>query len=605
MGQAYDSQLMKRLLTYVKPYWKLFAITLSLAFLITVVELAIPFLTKTVIDQYLSTNLPFDEAFAGITFIAMIYLGLLIARLLFSFVQIYVLQLTGQKVMFDMRTEIFGRLMKLPTKFFDFNPVGRLVTRATNDVAAINEMFSAVLVYLVKDVMLISGIVVVMLVVNWKLALLIFVTFPLMIFVTYEFRKRVRDAYRDVRIKLAKLNAYLAENISGMRITQIFVQENRSHRNFDEINNEEFQAQLRHIRIFAVFQPIIHQMSAFAIAIIIWIGGGDVINSVFDVGMIVLFLLYESMLFQPIRDIAEKYNILQASMASSERIFQLLDEDEERYEGSTLPVVKGRIEFRNVWFSYVAEPTRDEDWVLRGVSFIAEPGDRVAIVGPTGSGKTTIISLMLRLYEIQKGQILFDGIDINELQLKSLRSQMAVVLQDVFLFSGDIMDNIRLQEEEIPRDKAIDAARFVQAEHFISELSDQYETEVKERGATLSVGQRQLLAFARAVAFDPKVLILDEATANIDSQTEALIQDSIHKILEGRTSIVIAHRLSTIRDSDQIIVLQKGQICEQGTHDELFAEDGLYHALYTLQFAETGHSIREQVEHAPIDTGED
>jgi len=605
MGKAYDSKLMRRLIQYIKPYWKLFVLTLTLAFVITGLELALPLITKTVIDEYLSVSLPFEEAFAGILYLATVYLVILLVRLVVSFVQIYVLNLTGQRVMFDMRTEIFGRLMKLPTKFFDFNPVGRLVTRATNDVAAINEMFSAVLVNLVKDVMLIVGIVGVMLIVNWKLALLIMITFPIMIYVTYEFRKRIRDAYREVRRKLAKLNAYLAENISGMRIIQLFVQEARSHRNFSVINLEEFAAQIRHVKLFAFFQPTIHQMSALAIALIIYFGGGEVVRGSYDIGMIYLFLAYESMLFQPIRDLAEKYNILQGAMASSERIFELLDENEERYEGEALPTPTGKIEFRDVWFSYQETPEKDRDWVLRGISFTANPGDRIAIVGPTGSGKTTIISLLLRLYEIQKGQILFDGVDINELGLESLRSQMAVVLQDVFLFSGDIMDNIRLQDEEIPADRAIDAARFVQADEFINELSDDYQTEVKERGSTLSVGQRQLLSFARAVAFDPKVLILDEATANIDSKTEHLIQDSIQRILKGRTSIVIAHRLSTIRDSDQILVLKKGVICEQGNHDELFAQKGLYHALYTLQFGETGHSIREQVEHAPIERGED
>jgi ATP-binding cassette subfamily B protein len=605
LGKAFDAGLMSRLLQYIRPYKWLFVITVILSALITVVELALPYLTAVMIDNYLKASIPMDEAIQGITQLALFFMILLVFRLLFSFVQVYVLQYTGQKIMYDMRTEIFARLMRLPAKFFDRNPVGRLVTRATNDVSAINEMYSAVLVNLFKDVFLIVGVLIVMFLINWRLALFVLILFPLLFWITFEFRRRVRDAYREVRRKLAKLNAYLAENISGMRITHLFVQEERSFHRFSEINREEYEANMRQINIFAVFQPLIHQMSAIATAVILWYGGLNILSGIFTLGMLVQFLNYVDMLFQPIRDIAEKYNILQGAMASSERIFILLDETEERYEGKKLETGLGRIEFRNVWFSYQAEQKKDSDWVLRGVSFSAEPGERVAIVGPTGSGKTTIISLLLRLYEIQKGQILFDGVDIKELDLQALRSKMAVVLQDVFLFSGDIMGNIRLESELISSEKAVNAAHFVQADPFIQELPKQYTTEVKERGATLSVGQRQLLAFARAIAFDPKVLILDEATANIDSKTESLIQESIERILKGRTSIVIAHRLSTIRDSNTIIVLRKGRIIEQGNHEELFARRGLYHALYTLQFGETGISTREQAERAPIEVGED
>ncbi|MBI1729995.1 ABC transporter ATP-binding protein [Candidatus Acetothermia bacterium] len=605
LGKAFDAGLMGRLLQYIRPYKWLFVITVVLSALITVVELALPYLTAVMIDNYLKASIPKDEAVQGITQLALFFMILLVFRLLFSFVQVYVLQYTGQKIMYDMRTEIFARLMRLPAKFFDRNPVGRLVTRATNDVGAINEMYSAVLVNLFKDVFLIAGVLIVMFLINWRLALFVLILFPLLFWITFEFRRRVRDAYREVRRKLAKLNAYLAENISGMRITHLFVQEKPSFYRFSEINREEYEANMRQINIFAVFQPLIHQMSAIATAVILWYGGLNILSGIFTLGMLVQFLNYVDMLFQPIRDIAEKYNILQGAMASSERIFMLLDESEERYDGKTLQTGLGRIEFRNVWFSYQAEQKKDSDWVLRGVSFLAEPGERVAIVGPTGSGKTTIISLLLRLYEIQKGQILFDGVDIKEMDLQSLRSKMAVVLQDVFLFSGDIMGNIRLQADSISSEKAMSAARFVQADPFIQELPNEYSTEVKERGATLSVGQRQLLAFARAIAFDPKVLVLDEATANIDSKTESLIQESIERILKGRTSIVIAHRLSTIRDSNQIIVLQKGRIIEQGNHEELFARRGLYHALYTLQFGETGISTRDQAERAPVEVGED
>ena len=599
LGKAYDAQLMRRLLRYVRPYRGLFALAIALSFVVTVLELVIPYITKTAIDGYIvpATRgaLPFERAFQGVLTLALVFTGVLLARLLTAFGQTYLLQYTGQRVMYDMRTQIFAHLMRLPVRFFDKSPVGRLVTRATNDVAAINEMYSAVLVSAFKDVFLIVGIFAIMLGLNWKLALLILLLMPLLSWVTFEFRKRAREAFREVRRKLAKLNAYLAESISGMRIIQLFVRERRSFEEFQKINTEEYEAHLRQIMVFATFQPLIYIINALGASLILWYGGSGVLQGIFTLGSLVAFLSYVDMLFQPIRDLSEKYNILQSAMASSERIFMLLDEPEERYEGRTLASIKGKIEFRDVWFSYQPEPQDEADWILKGVSFTVEPGERVAIVGPTGSGKTTIISLLLRLYEIQQGQILLDGVDIRELDLKFLRSQMAVVLQDVFLFSGDILGNIRLQSEKIPRERAIEAARFVQADEFIKELPQGYETEVKERGATLSVGQRQLLAFARAVAFEPKILILDEATANIDSKTEHLIQRSIDKIMEGRTAIVIAHRLSTIRHCDKILVLHKGRLVEQGTHEELLARKGLYYALYTLQFGETGRSTLAQL----------
>jgi ATP-binding cassette subfamily B multidrug efflux pump len=603
LGKAYDADLMRRLMRYVKPYRGLFVIAVVLSLLLTGSELVLPYLTKIVIDRYMVSPEPWEQVMAGVGQFALFFLGVLLARLLFSFIQVYVLQFTGQKIMYDMRTEIFSHLLRLPARFFDTNPVGRLVTRATNDVAAINEMYSAVLVNLFRDAFLIVGVFAIMFQLNWRLAGLILVLTPLLVWITFEFRRRAREAYREVRRKLAKLNAYLAESISGMRIIQLFVRERGSFDGFAEINREEYEANMRQITIFAVFQPLIGLLRAVAIGLILWYGGFGVVGSDFTLGSLVAFLSYIEMLFQPISDLAEKYNILQGAMASSERIFLLLDEPEERYEGQPLVNVQGQVEFRDVWFAYTPQPKAESDWILKGVSFTVEPGQRVAIVGPTGSGKTTIISLLLRLYEIQKGHITLDGLDIRELSLEALRSQMAVVLQDVFLFSGDVLGNIRLQDESITRDQAIAAAQFVQAHEFIKELPNAYDAEVKERGATLSVGQRQLLAFARAIAFSPKILILDEATANIDSQTESLIQSSIAKILEGRTSIVIAHRLSTVRNSDKIIVLNKGRIVEQGNHEALLAEKGLYHALYTLQFEETGprtndphHLAREPLE---------
>ncbi|MCI2430374.1 ABC transporter ATP-binding protein/permease [Candidatus Acetothermia bacterium] len=682
LGAAYDSALMRRLLTYVRPYRKLFALCLVLILFITAFELAMPYITKIAIDRFILlphgiVRLPDADPLAqnvldrhrplylegdqylidvtaldqitrteletkrwldreryalveerdpklyeivqrnlalfkqrgaawlisqtnlrklsltdllalrapqieGLHLLAILFVAILLLRLLVSFAQVYILQLSGQRIMKDMRMQIFEHLMRLPTKFFDKNPVGRLVTRASNDVSAINEMYASVLVYLFKDIFLVIGIFGIMLQLNWRLGLLMLVLAPLIAYATWEFRKRARDAYRDFRRKLAKLNAYLQESLSGMRIIQIFAQERRSYETFHSINQEEYEANMRQLMIFAVFQPIIHLMSALAVGLVIWYGGWGVIDGGLTLGALVAFLSYVEMLFAPIRDLAEKYNILQGAMASAERIFLLLDEKpEDRGRGRALSDFRGAVEFRNVWFAY-----QNEDWVLRGLSFRIEPGERVAIVGPTGSGKTTIIGLLARLYDIQKGQILLDGTDIRELDLQFLRSQMAVVLQDVFLFSGDILGNIRLQSDGISRERAIEAAKFVQADRFIERLSNGYDAEVQERGATLSVGQRQLLAFARAVAFDPKILILDEATANIDSQTESLIQESLEKILRGRTSVTIAHRLSTIRESDKILVLHKGQLIEQGTHQELLERKGLYHALYTLQFAE-------------------
>jgi len=404
--------------------------------------------------------------------------------------------------------------------------------------------------------------------------------FPLIVLAAWQFRNRVRAAYREVRKQIARLNAYLQESISGMRIVQLFVQELKANERFSEINEAKYVAQMRQMITFAVFRPLMSFLSSFAIALVIWYGGFNVLRGSLSLGALTAFIQYARMLFEPILNLSEGYNVLQAAMASSERIFRLLDEPEEDAGGGrALASARGRIEFQDVWFAY-----NEEEWVLKGVSFVAEPGKHVAIVGPTGSGKTTIIRILLRMYPIQRGRILLDGVPIEELDLAYLRSRMAVVLQDVFLFSGDIMDNIKLRSD-IPEEKAIESARFVSAD-FVEALPDGYHTEVKERGVTLSVGERQLLSFARAIAFDPTVLVLDEATASIDSHTEALIQRSLRKIMDGRTSIVIAHRLSTIREADRIIVLHKGELVESGTHHELLAQDGLYAALHSLQFAE-------------------
>jgi ATP-binding cassette subfamily B multidrug efflux pump len=481
-----------------------------------------------------------------------------------------------------MRREMFGHVLRLPLRYFDRTPVGRLVTRVTNDVAAINEMFTSMLVNLFRDVFIVIGILIVMFGLEWRLALVILALFPFIVLAAWKFRNRVRVAYREVRKQIARLNAYLQESISGMRIIQVFVQELKANDRFAEINKSKYAADMRRLLTFAVFRPLMSFLSSFAVALVVWYGGLNVLRGSLSLGALTAFIQYVRMLFEPILGLSEGYNVLQGAMASAERIFRLLDEEEEdRGGGRALDDLEGRIEFKDVWFAY-----NEEDWVLKGVSFSAAPGERVAIVGPTGSGKTTIIRILLRMYPIQKGQVLLDGVPIEQLDLSYLRSRMAVVLQDVFLFSGDVMDNIKLRSE-VSEARAIEAARFVNAD-FVEALPEAYRTEVKERGVTLSVGERQLLSFARAVAFDPNILVLDEATASIDSHTEHLIQQSLHRIMEGRTSLVIAHRLSTIREADRIIVIHKGCLVEQGTHQALLASGGLYAALHSLQFADDG-----------------
>jgi ATP-binding cassette subfamily B protein/subfamily B ATP-binding cassette protein MsbA len=516
----------------------------------------------------------------GIVRMGLLFFSILLFNFIFSFGHTYILQYTGQRVMYDMRIQIFSHLLKLPLRFFDKNPVGRLVTRATNDVSAINEMYTSVLIYLVKDLLLIIGIMLVMFRMNTGLTLLILLLAPLVFYIAFIFRKKARDAYREVRRKLASLNAFLQESISGIRIIHLFASEKTMDRKFKGINHEYYNANMKQLYVFAVFRPLIEVVSAVAIAMIIWYGGGEVIKKSLSFGALVAFLSYVEMLFQPIRDLSDKYNILQGAMAAAERIFKLLEEEEEDKEkgGRILSRIKGEIEFKNVWFAY-----EDEEWVLKDVSFRINPGETVALVGPTGAGKTSIINLLFRFYDVNRGQILLDGHDLRDIDLNFLRSQMAIVLQDVFLFSGDILSNIGLRNH-IEEEKIKEAASYVYASTFIEKLPNGYRTVLGERGTTLSVGQRQLLAFARAIAFDPKILVLDEATSNIDTQTEVLIQKALKRLLAGRTSIVIAHRLSTVKDADRIIVIYKGKVVEEGTHQELLKKKGLYYQLYMIQF---------------------
>ena len=674
MGKAFDLRLMRRLIHFLKPYWKIFSVCVLLILVLTGVQTVLPYITKIAIDEFLTlpwavvtldhspyegepiplgdgsylvrigdispdTRMAWESssalsakrymfvaqgspqevvvdrhpqvftavpggffasedalralpaadtitlrqgAIAGVIRLAILFAIALVIRFIFGVAQVYLLQLTGQKVMYDMRRQIFAHVLRLPLSYFDRTPVGRLVTRVTNDVAAINEMFTSMLVNLFRDAFLIVAVMGIMFHLEWRVALAVVALFPFIVLAAFKFRQRVRSAYREVRRQIARLNANLQESISGMRIIQVFVQEIKANERFQKINVDNYRANMRQLITFAVFRPLMSFLSSFAIALVIWYGGQRVLGGSLSLGALTAFIQYVRMLFDPVLELSEGYNVLQGAMAASERIFILLDEPEEdRGGGEKIENLQGRIEFRHVWFAY-----KDEDWVLKDVSFTAAPGSRVAIVGPTGSGKTTIIRLLLRMYQIQKGEILLDGVPIEQLDLAFLRSRMAVVLQEVFLFSGDIMDNIRLHSQ-IPEEEAIEAARFANA-GFVEELPDGYATEVKERGVTLSVGERQLLSFARAVAFKPQILVLDEATASIDSQTENLIQHSLEKIMEGRTSIVIAHRLSTIRQSDKIIVLHKGKVVEEGTHEELISLRGLYAALHAMQFAEAG-----------------
>lgn len=578
--KPYDPQIMRRLLRYMIPYWAPILSCIVLLFLITVGNLLTPYLMKLAIDNYLFKITA--QSISGITRISIIYLIITVATGIMNYIQIYVLQYTGQRIIYGMREEIFSHIENMPLGFFDKNPVGRLVTRVTNDTDTINEMYTSVVVNLFRDAFMLIGITIAMLLLNYRLALVAIAFLPIVIILTILYRKWATEAYRLVRVKLARINAFLSEHIMGMRLIQIFHRERHKQQEFEAIDEEYYDANMKQIKVFAVFRPAMDVIYSLTLAAILWVGGGDVIRNVLEFGVLYAFVNYTMQFFQPIYEMAEKYDILQAAMAAAERIFMLLDQKstiEDPPEPLSLDHVKGEVEFKNVWFAY-----NDEDWVLKDVSFHIEPGQTVALVGHTGAGKTSIINLLSRFYDIQKGQILIDGIDIRDVRQADLRRHIGVVLQDVFLFTGDIKGNIRLNEEGIPEQKIKEVASYVNANHFIEKLPKKYDEPVMERGATLSAGQRQLLAFARALAFDPEILVLDEATANIDTETEALIQDALEKLSRGRTTIVIAHRLSTIQHADKIIVLHKGHIREEGTHQQLLAKRGIYYALYQLQY---------------------
>jgi ATP-binding cassette, subfamily B, multidrug efflux pump len=578
LGKAYDARLMRRLLGYLRPYWKNVLLALVAIIAGSSASLAQPYLTKIAIDRYIAAG-RLDE----LTRLAVLYLLILVVAFASEYIQTWTLQLTGQRVMFDLRTAIYSHLQRLDLRYYDRNPVGRLMTRVTSDVDALNDLFTAGVITIFGDVFTLVGIMIIMVGMNWRLALVAFSVLPLIVIVTQWFRRNVRESYRVVRGLIARINAFLQENITGMATVQLFRREPLNFARFDDIDAKHRDANIHSIFYYAVFYPAVEVISSLAAALIIWYGGGRVLQNALTLGALVAFLQYSGRFFRPISDMSDKFNVMQAAMASSERIFKLLDEPVE-IQSPREPVARrsaliGHIVFDRVWFAY-----NDEEFVLQDVSFEVRPGQRVGIVGATGSGKTTLINLLLRFYDVKRGRIMVDGIDIRQLDLAELRSLFSLVLQDVHLFSGTIADNIRLGNEAIDEARLRRAAEAVHADPFIQRLPNAYSAAVAERGSTLSVGQKQLLSFARALAFDPRVLILDEATSSVDTETELIIRDALHVLMAGRTTIAIAHRLSTIQDMDNILVLHKGKLRESGTHQELLAQRGIYFKLFELQY---------------------
>lgn len=577
LGKAYDAKLMKRLLGFIAPYKKYVIFAIILNIFVAILSAVGPMLTKIAVDDYISKS-----DYHGLLIISLVLTGSLILQATIQYFLTYFTQFIGQKTLYDMRTKIFNHIQTLALKFFDRTPIGRLVTRATNDVEALGELFSSGIVMVFYDIFIIIGILVFMFFMDVSLSLVTLTVLPVLIYGTFLFRKKARESYRDVRLYLARLNAYMQEHVTGMSVVQIFNKQEDEFNKFSLINDDYKKTNIQSIFYYAVFYPGVELLSAIAVGLIIWYGGGEVIQKSLTIGVLFAFIQYTEMFFRPIRDLSEKYNIMQTAMASSERIFKLLD-NQTIIKNPDHPVqlenVKGSIEFKNVWFAY-----NGDEYVLKDISFNINPGETVAIVGHTGAGKTSIINTFTRFYDINKGKILLDGIEIEKLDKKELRKYISMVLQDVFLFSGTIKSNINLYDDNISDEQVIEAARIVGADKFIETLPDKYNEEVKERGATLSVGQKQLISFARALAYNPKILILDEATSSVDTETEHLIKNAIEKLLVGRTAIVIAHRLSTIQNADKIIVLHKGEIRETGNHQQLLAKKGIYYKLYQLQY---------------------
>ena len=659
IGKAYDNRLMKRLLKYLRPYrWKV-GLALGSIVLKAGADVLGPFLTLIAVDKYLA---PVHHApsllgdwlspnpLTGIGQIAAIYVGLICFSFLLEYLQTYFMQWAGQMVMFDLRSEIFRHLQRMHIGFYDKNPVGRLVTRVTTDVDALNEMFTSGVVSIFEDIFVLAGILGIMLCVNWKLALITFAVLPFIFGATKIFRDRVRDSYRRIRTAIARINAHLQEHVSGMMVLQLFNREERAFDKFSQVNEQHMDAFKDAIMAHAVYYPVVEILSSIAIACVIWFGGRDVLhnlvvssvavsfsrktlfavhllrNTAVTLGVLIAFIQYAQRFFRPIQDLSEKYNILQSAMAAAERVFKLLDTPIEITEAAVTktPDGPGRIEFDHVWFAYRSAPGEDgkgpgklsaekrvrgtpaestePDWVLRDVSFAIEPGETVAIVGHTGAGKTTIISLLLRFYDVQRGAVRIDGVDVKEMSLNDLRRRFGVVLQDPFLFTGTIEGNIRLGTNWVTDEQVHQAAEDVNLTDFIDSLPNTYKEEVHERGSTFSTGQKQLISFARALAHAPKILILDVATSSVDTETEFKVRDALAKMVEGRTSIIIAHRLSTVQRADKIIVMHKAQLREMGTHQQLLAQRGIYYKLYELQYKdqEMANVVRAQAPTNPL-----
>jgi ATP-binding cassette subfamily B protein len=577
VSRAYDHELARRLFVHLKPYRGLVVLAVVLLLVNSLLQLAGPWITKVAIDRHIASG-----DLDGLGRLALLYLAVILAGFSLQYAQFYVMQWVGQRIMFDLRARIVRHIQRQELGFFDRHPVGQLMTRVMGDVQTLNELFTTGIVAIFGDLLTLLGIVVVMFLLDWRLALVANLVLPVLFTISMLFRSRVRNTYRQIRSRVATLNSHLQEYITGMRIVQLFGREASSEEQYARHNAATRQAHLRTIRYYALFFPAIELVSAIATALIIWYGGGRVVQDSLELGVLVAFLQYAERFFRPISDLSEKYNTFQAAMASSERIFRLLDRKpqiQDRPAARRIARARGHLLFEDVHFSY-----KPGEKVLDGLSFEVQPGERVALVGATGAGKTSVLSALTRLYEIQGGRILLDGIDTRELRLDDLRRQVGVVLQDAFLFAGDIKHNIRLGEQHISDARVREAAELVHASRFIELLVNGYDTEVSERGSTLSVGQRQLLSLARVLAFDPAILVLDEATSSIDTQTEFDIRDALRRVMAGRTSLVVAHRLSTIQDCDRILVMHQGRLRETGTHAELLRAGGIYARLYELQF---------------------
>jgi ATP-binding cassette subfamily B protein len=585
-GKAYDSALMRRLLRYLKPYRWYVVLGIVLSVMVSAMEAVRPYFTKIAVDENIA-----NRDGEGLLVTALVFLGVMILRGIVQYANTYLTQWVGQRTIYDLRMQLFGHLQRLGLRFYDRNPIGRLITRVTNDIEVLNDMFSSGIVMVFSDVFTILGILYFMFSMNWQLALISLSVLPLLFYATFLFRRKARDAYRDVRVQLARINTFMQEHLSGMMVDQIFGRERKSFERFDAVNTKHRDANVRSVLYYALFFPGVDLIGAVAVGLIVWYAGLSALDGEITIGTVMAFLQFNEMFWRPVRDLSEKYNIMQTAMASSERVFSLLDDQSiipDPPRPRPFQEVRGDIQFKNVWFAYNAsgDTSVPPDWVLKDVSFSIKAGETIAIVGHTGAGKSTMINLLTRFYDIQKGEILVDGVNIAHVRQAELRKHIAVVLQDVFLFSGDIASNINLGDPMISHERVRAAARVVGAQRFIERLPRGYAQEVKERGATLSVGQKQLISFARALAFHPQILILDEATSSVDTETELLIQTAIKKLLRGRTSIVIAHRLSTIQSASKIIVMHKGEVREMGTHQELLAHRGIYHTLYQLQYKE-------------------